>query len=237
MAKELRILILEDVATDAELMERELSKAGIAFVSKLVETEEGFIKGLLDFAPDLILSDYSLPSYDGMSALARAQEHRPEVPFIFVSGAIGEETAIKALKNGATDYVLKERLSRIGPVVDRALQEMKLRAERERAAEELKESEKKYRNLFDDAVDMIHIVNKDGVIIDANPAELKALNHTKEEHIGKPLLEIIHPDYRKDTEAALKEVLNSGEKIKTYETVYLKKNGSYLEKVPFIYII
>ena len=114
MTKELRILILEDRPADAELVTRELRKEGIQFAAQRVMTEPDFLAQLREFAPDLILADYSLPSYDGLSALAAAQRERPEVPFIFVSGELGEETAIDALRLGATDYVLKQRLSRLG---------------------------------------------------------------------------------------------------------------------------
>ena len=110
MDKELRILLIEDVDTDAELVNRELLKADIAFSSKRVETNGAFLKELEDLAPDLILSDYTLPSLDGISALKIVQEKCPDIPFIFVTGSLGEERAIETLKSGATDYVLKERL-------------------------------------------------------------------------------------------------------------------------------
>src|SRR5713101_4719243 len=109
MGKKLNILMLEDVDTDADLVKRELSKADIAFSSKRVETKETFIKELKDFAPDLIFSDYSLPSFDGITALKIAQARCPDIPFIFVSGTLGEEAAIEVLKMGATDYVFKEQ--------------------------------------------------------------------------------------------------------------------------------
>ncbi|HUL30035.1 MAG TPA: response regulator, partial [Thermodesulfobacteriota bacterium] len=115
MDKKLRILILEDVPADAELTERELHRGRIEFSSIRVDTKNTFLKELRDFEPDLILGDYKLPSFDGLSALEIVRERRPKVPFIFVSGAIGEELAIEALRKGATDYVLKERLSRLVP--------------------------------------------------------------------------------------------------------------------------
>jgi diguanylate cyclase (GGDEF)-like protein len=137
MDKQLRILMLEDVAADAELAEHELRKANIQFSSKRVETKEAFLKELKDFAPDLILSDYTLPSFDGISALKIAREKCPDVPFIFVSGTLGEDTAIETLKMGATDYVLKEGLSRLVPAVHRALREAEERVERKQAEEQL----------------------------------------------------------------------------------------------------
>jgi DNA-binding NarL/FixJ family response regulator len=142
MNKELSILILEDVAADAELLKYELGEAGVLFSARCVATKLSFLKALDDFCPDLILSDYSLPSFNGLAALKIAREKCPEVPFIFVSGALGEELAIKLLKGGATDYVLKSRLSRLAPAVSRALQEVEERNKRLLAQEALKQRER-----------------------------------------------------------------------------------------------
>ena len=141
MSGELHILILEDVPTDAELIKDELREAGMIFTSKSVQDRAAYFEALDEFCPDIILSDYSLPSFDGLSALKLAVGKCPDVPFIFVSGALGEETAIDLLKQGATDYVLKSRLSRLGPAVTRALQEVRERAERKMAEEALKKRE------------------------------------------------------------------------------------------------
>jgi diguanylate cyclase (GGDEF)-like protein len=130
-------LILEDVATDAELMEHELLKAGMQFSSRRVWTKEAFLKEIKDFSPDIILADYSLPQFDGISALTIAKEECPDVPFILVSGVIGEESLIEVIKSGATDFVFKQRLSRLAISVPRALREAAERAERERAEESL----------------------------------------------------------------------------------------------------
>jgi len=139
--RELHILILEDVTTDAELIKDELREAGTVFTPNCVKDNVSYLKALDEFSPDIILSDYSLPSFDGLSALKLAVKMCPDVPFIFVSGALGEETAIELLKQGATDYVLKSRLSRLGPAVSRALQEVKERKERKMAEEELRKRE------------------------------------------------------------------------------------------------
>src|SRR5437867_3990864 len=119
----LRILHLEDNPTDAELIQAILETEGIICDVRRVDTQADFLTSLEHGRFDLILADYSLPSFDGLSALKLALEKCPNIPFIFVSATLGEEVAIEALKLGATDYVLKDRLSRIVPSVQRALRE------------------------------------------------------------------------------------------------------------------
>jgi len=168
MSEKLKVLILEDVPTDAELMIEELAEAGMTFVSKRVATKASFVSAIADFSPDIILSDYSLPSFDGLGALKIAREKCPDVPFIFVSGALGEEMAIDLLKKGATDYVLKNRLSRLEPAVSRALHEVEERRERDRAEHALTESEVRYRTIFENTGTATGIVDEDGTIVLAN---------------------------------------------------------------------
>lgn len=135
---ELKILIVEDVQFDAELMEYELRREGINFLSKRVETEEDFNRELDNLTPDIILVDHSLPSFDGITALEIAKKRSPSTPFIFVSGKIGDEFAVDVLKKGATDYVFKNNLSKLVPAVERALKERIELMEREKAERELK---------------------------------------------------------------------------------------------------
>ena len=141
MQRPLRILSLEDDPTDAQLIQELLEAADLRCDVTLVETEAEFVACLDRGGIDLILADYTLPSFDGLSALRLALDKRPDVPFIFVSGTLGEEVAIEALKIGATDYILKTRLSRLVPSVHRALRESQERAERKRAEEALRRSE------------------------------------------------------------------------------------------------
>lgn len=147
MEQALRILILEDLPSDAELMVYELRQAGIVHSYRRVADREHFAAALTENWPALILSDFNLPNFDGLEALALAQAACPDTPFIFVSGAMGEEVAIDTLKRGATDYVLKDRLSRLGPAVQRALREAEARRERRQAEALLRESEERYRLL------------------------------------------------------------------------------------------
>src|SRR5450432_2950137 len=129
MKTSMRILNLEDNANDAELNNTALSARWPECQLVRVKTQDDFVAALGDGGFDIILSDYTMPGFDGQQALALARERRPEIPFLFVSGTIGEDTAIEALKNGATDYVLKHRLLRLIPVVDRALRETRERIE------------------------------------------------------------------------------------------------------------
>jgi two-component system, cell cycle sensor histidine kinase and response regulator CckA len=180
MTKQIAILILEDRSADAELMMLELQREGIEFTAKRVWTETDFCDELREHAPDLILADYSLPSYDGLSALKLTLKERPGTPFILVSGGLGEEIAIEALHHGATDYVLKQRLARIGPAVRRALREMELATERKQADEELR----KLLFAVEQCPVTIVITDVEGTIEYVNPKFTELTGYTKKEVIG-----------------------------------------------------
>ncbi|MEW6688852.1 MAG: PAS domain S-box protein [Pseudomonadota bacterium] len=136
-----RVLLLEDVAADAELALRELKRAGLEIEQRIVKSEAEFRTVLAEFRPEVVLSDFSMPGFDGMTALRIARELSPDTPFIFVSGTLGEEYAIRALQQGATDYVLKSNLARLPVAVERALQEVRARAAKQEAERALRESE------------------------------------------------------------------------------------------------
>jgi signal transduction histidine kinase len=145
MTRSLRILSLEDDALAVELIEAALDSDGVECELVHVETEQGFEAALRQEVFDVILADYALPGFDGLTALSLARTYAPEVPFIFVSGKLGEEVAIESLKVGATDYVLKQRLARLAPAVRRALNERVQRQERKEAEEALRQSEASLR--------------------------------------------------------------------------------------------
>ena len=132
----IKVLFVEDLAEDADLLLREIRLHGLEATGRRVDTAAEYESALVSFEPDLILSDYTLPGFDGIEVLQIARLQRPDTPFIFVSGTIGEERAIQALKQGAVDYVLKENRARLVPAVERALQEAEDREARRRAQRE-----------------------------------------------------------------------------------------------------
>ncbi|OGW55943.1 MAG: hypothetical protein A2Y81_05070 [Nitrospirae bacterium RBG_13_43_8] len=212
MEKELRILILEDNATDAELIERKLRRANISFISKRVETAENFVRELGNFNPDLILSDYHLPSFDGSEALSIVTKVAPDVPFILVTGALGEERAVEILKSGATDYVLKDRLSKLPHTVLRAIHEADAKAAHKRDEELLSASEANLRNIIEKNGDGILIVNYDGIVLFVNPAAEVLFGCTAETLLGRSFGFPIETGKTTDL-----EILREGGEIRTAE--------------------
>ena len=209
--KELRILILEDNASDVVLINRELRQSGLAFRSIRVETREAFMRELQeDHPPDLIFSDHGLPAFNGFAALALAQEKCPEIPFIFVTGSAQEEMAVETFKKGATDFVLKGRLSNLAPAVQRALQLVEERARRREAEQALQKSEERYRQLVELCPDAL-LVQSDDHIVFANTAAARLLGaDSVEQLIGKPLKEIIRPDYWEMMQQRLRQLREEG---------------------------
>ena len=143
MKTEIKILIAEHDPGDLELLQYELKKSGLNYVSEVVKNEPEFIKALTDFIPDIILSDYTFPSFDGPAALKIREQIAPETPFIFVSGTIGEEKSIELIKTGLTDYALKDKLFTLNLKIIRALRESKEKQQKRKAEEDLMLSEAK----------------------------------------------------------------------------------------------
>ncbi len=227
MAKELRILMLEDSPTDAELILRELRREGLEFTHVRVETEQDFEQQLRQFGPDLILSDYGLPTYNGLFALAAARQAHSEIPFILVSGELGEETAIDALKCGATDYVLKGRLSRLGPAARRALREAAERQQRRHAEQALRRNDEYFRALIENAMDLVSVLNADGTIRYESPAAQRILGYTPGELVGRSAFDFIHSDDRPRIQAVFRENITSNGTLAVEELRFQHKDGSW----------
>jgi PAS domain S-box-containing protein len=181
-----RVLNLEDNECDAELNAAMISARWPRCEFARVDTRAEFIAALERKNFELILSDYTIPGFSGLDALAIAREKCPEIPFLFVSGTIGEDTAIEALKNGATDYVLKHRLMRLIPAVDRALREAAEHAEYERTECAMRESEHKYREVFESLGEAAFLADeKTGKIIDTNRCAEKMLGCRRTRILGR----------------------------------------------------
>jgi PAS domain S-box-containing protein len=186
--------MIEDEVHDATLVERTLKESGFEFAFKRVDTEEGFLHEVERFQPSVILSDHGLPAFDGFTALSLAQKKAPDIPFIFVTGSLGEEMTIKALKSGATDFVLKHRLGTLAPAVHRALRQAEFRLQRKQAEEALLSSEERYRSLVELSPDALFVLIDERVIF-INSAGVKLLGATGSEHIiGRSIRELVYPD-------------------------------------------
>ena len=192
----MRILYLEDDPKDAELVQATLEAEDIPCDLTRVDTQDDFLAALEQGGIDLILADYTLPSFDGISALKIAQQVSPEVPFIFVSGTLVEEIGIEALKQGATDYISKARLSRIVPSVHRALREAVERSQR-------KQAESQFRELMESAPDAMIVVDQHGNIVLVNVRVEQLFGYRRDELLGERIeilvperLRYHHPEHR-----------------------------------------
>jgi two-component system cell cycle sensor histidine kinase/response regulator CckA len=177
----LAVLIVEDSENDALLIIHLLRKAGYEVAFERVETAEGMRSALEKGTWDIVISDYNLPQFSGPAALELLKAVQVDLPFIVVSGVIGEESAVALMKAGAHDYLLKDNLARLVPAVQRELEQAGIRRERQRAEQALRESEEKYRMLVEQASDAIFTADLDGRLLDTNNAGCKLLGYTVEE--------------------------------------------------------
>lgn len=194
MRNKLSLLILENNPCDAELMVTELEREGFIVEWKLVDDGKAF-KNELEKKPDFILADYRLPSFDGMQALKIKLQFAPEIPFVIVSGSIGEELAVECIKAGATDYVLKDRPHRLGYVVKRALNEAEELRRRKHAEGALRESNEKYHAIVENSHDAIYIYRgKKFLFVNGKACELSG--YSAKEIYNMEIRDLIHPDDR-----------------------------------------
>lgn len=209
----LRIVSLENDLEDVRLIERALRAAGVPFVLQPVEGRDAFLQALRGREPpDVILSDHSASSLTGLEALALAREHCPGVPFIFVSGHVGEQRAVEALRAGATDYVLKDQLSTLGAAVRRAVREADLRRDFERARAELQEREEAQRLVLEAALDAVVTMDETGRITGWNAQAERIFGWPKEEALGRAMADLIIPErYREAHRKGLARFLATGE--------------------------
>jgi two-component system, NarL family, sensor histidine kinase UhpB len=222
----LRFVLLEDDSHDAELVQLELARNGVDVEWRLVASENEFKAALLPEPPHLVLADYTLPGFDGLAALKIVQRTCPDVPFIFVSGSLGEERAIEALKSGATDYVLKDRLQRLPAVVRRALTEARERHERRSAEVALEKQRLLLSTLIDSLPETVYAVDIEGRLTVVNRALLDTLGKKREEVLGKRLSEVWPEETVLDIENQGTNVLRTGRSLTDQERAWIGSDGS-----------
>jgi two-component system cell cycle sensor histidine kinase/response regulator CckA len=194
VSQPLRVLLVEDDLNDVELVLRELRRAGFDPNFHRVDTEENFIASI---NPDieLILSDYSMPQFNGLRALKLLQELNLEIPFIIVSGTIGEAVAVDAMRAGANDYLMKGNLARLGPTIVRELQEADNRRARRTAEAALLESEDRYRDLVENSHDLICTHDLSGRILSLNRTAAQVLGYDQENLLNKNIRDVLFPGF------------------------------------------
>ena len=227
MSVPIKVLLLEDSVSDTELILHELRNAGFDPQWERVDTEADFLTHLSP-APDIILADFKLPQFDGTRALRLLRERGLDIPFILVSGSIGEDLAVSVLKAGASDYLLKDRLARLGQAVGHALEQKKAQEEKRRAEQALIDNEKRFRTLIEHSSDTICLVAPEGTFLYAGPSSARVIGYQEEELVGRNVLEFIHPDDRELTLAILTELVNTPGDRATAQYRFKHKNGSWL---------
>ncbi len=179
--KKISILIVEDSADDAELLIRFLKRGGYSFSHAIVSEREGYIRTLKSREWDVILCDFTMPHFNGKQALEVLKQLEIDIPFIFVSGTIGEDVAVEAMQAGANDYVLKGNLKRLLPAIERELKAAEIRRERKHAIDHLKENEEKLRNIIDHSTNMFYSHTADHVLTFVSPQVKSLLGYEPEE--------------------------------------------------------
>jgi len=224
MPDPLRVLIVEDSVEDTFLIVRELQRGGFNVTFERVETASTMRAAIDAQSWDLVISDYSMPSFSGTAALALYQQSRLDAPFIVVSGFIGEELAVEMLKAGAHDYVMKDNLARLVPAVQN-----ELRAAQERRNQRQAEAVTEYLAAIVESCDDA-IVGKtiDGTIVSWNSGAERLYGYRSVEMVGRSVSALI-PAYRPDELPGIMEKLKRGESVEDFETVRVRKDGTTVE--------
>ncbi|MDD3052725.1 MAG: PAS domain S-box protein, partial [Candidatus Cloacimonetes bacterium] len=227
MNKRIKILMMEDLPSDAELAEYEIKKIVSDPEIRITETERDFVALLTDWNPDIVVTDFKLPAFDGLSALKLVLEKTPYVPVIIFTGSMNEDTAVECMKAGATDYVIKEHVKRLGLAVVNALKQKELNLQKIEAQNQLKESEKRFRLLAENARDFIYRFeySPKPSFVYASPSAVQITGYTPAEFYANPDLFniILHPE---DNQTI--NLLQSDKKEKLSTQRWIKKDGSII---------
>lgn len=224
--EQFRILIVEDRPEDRELVEHELQKAKVLFVSRGVDNREAFLKELKEFSPDIVLSDFALPQFDALEAMAVLRHYLPEVPFILVTGAQSEEVAVECMKRGADDYILKSTLKRLPSAVLNAVKARDIRRQKEEAEENLRGQEAQVRLIAEHSRDLIYLLDQKGQFTYASPSFERSLGLSPKDLVGRKGFTLVHPDDKTAARVAFQAALEK--RIdRTVQFRYKHKNGTW----------
>lgn len=238
LRKPLRVLLVEDSKDDADLILFELNEGGFDTVCERVETETAMRAAMTGGSWDVVLSDFNLPQFSSRKALAVLREADADVPFIIVSGCIGEESAIALMKEGVSDFVMKDKLARLIPVIERELREAAMRREHRMTQEMLRTNEKLLNGITSSLGEGIYVLNAGGELVFMNPEAERLLGWTEVELLGKDVHQIFHsqnPDGTPlaESDCGVHGVLRDGSVYKTDDEVFVRKDGSL---VPVSYV-
>jgi PAS domain S-box-containing protein len=217
----LRLLLVEDSDTDEALVLMHLTRGGFDTQVTRVETAADFENALMKSTWDLIIADYNLPSFSGFEALAIYKRSGQDQPFLLVSGTVGEEVAVQAMRGGARDYLLKDHLTRLVPAVIRELREAQLRADRRTAEAALKDSELRYRTLVENSHDLVSEVDLHGRVHYVSPNHFALTGYSQPELVGTSIFDRIHPE----DQAAVQKAFQNRDSSSLYR--YRHKDGAW----------
>ncbi len=223
-----RILILEDTSADAELAQREIRKSLGECEFQVVHTRENFLRALQAFQPDVILSDYILPQFDGLTAVKLALQYAPLTPIIIWTSSVSEDIVVECIKAGASNYVLKENIKRLGPAIFRGLKENQSLVEKDVAHEMLRLNEKRFHALVAHNTDLLVVIGSDGRFLFVSESIFKIMGYAPAEVLGRNIFQYIHPSDAPLIGQFFKAAENVPETGAEVFTVrYLSKNNSW----------
>jgi len=228
MSTKLRILHLEDLFSDAELVNRTLKKAKFDFERLVVDNRENFIKALTEFAPDIILSDHSLPSFNSHEALSIFKTTGLKIPFILITATVSEEFAVDVIKRGADDYILKDRLERLPSALTKALEKFQLLKDHQNIQDDLVKNETLFRALIENSADAIIVINEQVEFIYQSPAVERLTGFNFSDLAGKKLFDFVHPDDLADYHLFFEQVLQLPGIAIPNKFRFLQKNLNYI---------
>ena len=227
-ATALRVLIIEDTSADAEIMVRNLTGKGFLVEWLRVENETDYLKAL-ESPFDLILSDWSLPQLNGLVALQLMQQHGLDIPFIIVSGGIGEETAVAIMQQGASDYILKDRMGRLGQIVQNTLEQYHLKLENKRAGEALAASEAELRALFSAMHDVVLVLDQEGYYRKIAPSNPDLLVKPAQELLGSRLEDVFPSEQAREFFQIIQKVLETQQTQYIEYELFIKNRSVWFE--------